>query len=220
MIDPVQFGYHIDIFFFHSFCEIIFKHLHGFFSARKSRKALFTENVGETRRFSGRLDSVRTESMACYRLSFTTTIFHFIQARMGCFFTSDSSPLPRKYIFRKMYLIKASEITSVSERNRKFFPNAKVRNSIFHSHTARKYGNENYIMNERASDIAGDWRPLVLFLLQVIIYHKFPTKSIDVTHTLYLTSVLHLFFRICRNSKHSGDNFEILAWTFVSTCQV
>ena len=110
-----------------------------------------------------------------------------------------------------MYLIKAGKITSVLVQDRFFFPNAKVPNLDFHSPTARKSMNENCFRCDHTFDCKENRSSIVLFPSQVIIYHTFFTKSIDVTHTLYFTSVLHLFFRICRNLKHSGDNFEIMA---------
>lgn len=58
---------------------------------------------------------------------------------------------------------------------------------------------------ERTSDCKENWRPLVLFLLQVIIYHTFPSKSIDVTHTLYLTSVFTSIFQNLLNFKAFGS---------------
>ena len=99
-------------------------------------------------------------------------------------------------------------ILGVLVRNRNFFPSTKVPNLDFHSPTARKSVNEVRFRCDHTLDCKENRSSLVLFSSQVIIYHTFPEKSIDVTHTLYFTSVLHLFFRICRNLKHSGDNFE------------
>ena len=68
---------------------------------------------------------------------------------------------------------------------------------------------ENCTWHKRTLDATGSKSSLVLFSSRVIIYHTFFTKSIDVTHTLYFTSVLHLLFKNCRDSKYLGDNFEI-----------
>ena len=107
-----------------------------------------------------------------------------------------------------MYLLRNNKITDVPVPNRNFFPDAKVPNLDFHSPTARKSVNEVRFRCDHTLECKENRSSLVLLSSQIIIYHTFSEKSIDVIHTLYFTSVLHLFFRICRNLKHSGDNFE------------